>query len=50
MTMKFYTSVPKGLKLKVKKVDGLSFTFVAVTGEKLIRRLICSPHPLPHIE
>ena len=32
----FYTSVAKGLKLKVRKVWGLIPTFVEVTGEKLV--------------
>ena len=33
---KFYNSVAKGLKIKVKKVWGLIPTFVEVTGEKLV--------------
>ena len=33
--LKFYTSVLKGLKLKVKNFLGLIRTFVEVTGEKL---------------
>ena len=33
MTLKFYTSVTKGLKLKVRKFWGLIFTFVEVTGK-----------------
>ena len=37
MTLKFYTSVAKGLKLKVRKFWGLSPTFLVVTGEKLVR-------------
>ena len=32
----FYTSVAKGLKLKVRKFWGLILTFVDVTGEKLV--------------
>ena len=32
MALKFYTSVAKGLKLKVK----MFFMFVEVTGEKLV--------------
>ena len=36
MTLKFYTSVAKGSKLKVRKFCGLSPTFVEVTGEKLV--------------
>ena len=34
--VKFYTSVAKGLKLKVRRFWGLILTFVEVTGEKLI--------------
>ena len=36
MVLKIYISVAKGLKLKVRKVFGLIFTFVEVTGEKLV--------------
>ena len=36
MALKFYTSVKKGLKLKVSEIYGLIPTFVEVTGEKLI--------------
>ena len=36
MNFKFYTSVEKGLKLKVRKFYGLIPTFVEVTGEKLV--------------
>ena len=35
MVLKFYTSVAKGLKLKVRKFWELIPTFVEVTGEKL---------------
>ena len=34
MALKFYTSVAKGLKLKIRKFWGLIPTFVGVTGEK----------------
>ena len=34
--LNFYTSVAKGLKLKVRKLLGLISTFVEVTGEKLV--------------
>ena len=34
--MEFYTSVAKGLKLKVSKFCGLIYTFVEVAGEKLV--------------
>ena len=44
--LKFYTSVAKGLKLKVKKFWGLISTFVEVTGEKLVGGPFC-PLPLP---
>ena len=43
--MKFYTSVAKGLKLKVKRFWGLILTFVEVTGEKLVRGPFCPPNP-----
>ena len=33
MTLKFYSSVAKGLKLKVRKFLGLILTFGEVTGE-----------------
>ena len=38
VTLTFYTSVAKGLKLKLRKFFGLSPTFVEVTGEKLLER------------
>ena len=34
--LKFYTSMTKGLKQKVRKFWGLIPTFVEVTGEKLV--------------
>ena len=34
-TLKFYTSMTKGLKLNVRKFWGLNPTFVEVIGEKL---------------
>ena len=34
--VKFYTSVTKGLKLKVRMFCGLILTFIEVTGEKLV--------------
>ena len=37
MTLKFYTRVAKGLKLKVRKFWMLYSTFVEATGEKLVR-------------
>ena len=41
--MKFYTSVVKGLKLKVRKFLGLIRTFVEVAGKKLAGRPFSSP-------
>ena len=37
MNLKFYTSVEKGLKLKVRKFWGVIPTFVEVTGKKIGR-------------
>ena len=37
IAFKFYTSVAKWLKLKVRKIQGVILTFVEVTGEKLVR-------------
>ena len=36
MTLKFYTSKVKGLKLKDRKFWEISPTFIEVTGEKLV--------------
>ena len=36
MNLKFYSSVEKGLKLKVRKFYGQVPTFVEVTGGKLV--------------
>ena len=36
MTLKFYSSMAKWLKLKVTKVWGLIPTFIEVTGEKQV--------------
>ena len=41
--LKIYTSVAKEFKLKVKKFFGLIFTFVEVTGEKLVGGFFASP-------
>ena len=38
MALKFYNSVVKGLKVKVRQFWGLVLTFVEVTGEKLVGR------------
>ena len=45
MALKFYTSVAKGLKLKVRKFWGLIPTFVEVTEKKLIGGLFALPTP-----
>ena len=45
MALKFYTSVAKGLKLKVKKFYGLIPPFVEVTSEKLVGGPFC-PSPI----
>ena len=39
--MKFYTSVAKGLKLKVRKFWGLIPTFVEIREEKLVGVNMC---------
>ena len=41
--VKFYTSVAKGLKLKVRKFWALFPTFVEVTGGKLVGGLFWYP-------
>ena len=41
--LKFYTSVIKGLKLKVGRFLGLIPTFVEVTGKKLVGRSFFNP-------
>ena len=41
--LKFYTSLSKGLKLKVRKFWGLIPTFVEVTGEKLVGEAFLPP-------
>ena len=45
MTLKFYASVAKELKLKVRRFWGLISTFAEVAGEKLVGGLLSSPHP-----
>ena len=47
MALKFYISMVKELKLKVRKFSGLIPTFVEVTGEKLVGGLFASPSPYP---
>ena len=44
--LKFYVSLSKGLKLKVRKFLGLILIFVEVTGEKLVGEGAFLP-PLP---
>ena len=44
--LKFYTSVAKELKLKIRKFWGLIYTFVEVKEEKLVGGAFLSPpHP-----
>ena len=47
MALKFYTSVTKRLKLKVRKFLELVPTFVEVTEEKLVRGAFLPPPPSP---
>ena len=42
-TLKFYTTVAKKSKLKVRKFWGLNLTFVEVTGETLVGGPFCPP-------
>ena len=48
--LKFYTSVTKGLKLKVRKFWGLIRTFAEVTEEKLVGRPFCPPSILNRVK
>ena len=43
--LKFYYSLSKGLKLKVRKFWDLIPTFVEVTGEKLVGGALLTTHP-----
>ena len=43
--LKFYTSVAKGLKLKVKRFWGLILTFAEVTGKNLVGEGAFLPTP-----
>ena len=43
--LKFYTSVAKRLKLKVRKFWWIIPTFVEITGEKLVGELFAPPPP-----
>ena len=47
MALKFYTSVQKGLQLRVRKICGLISTFVEVIGEKLLGGPFCPLPPTP---
>ena len=44
--LKFYTSVAKRLKLKLRKFWGLILIFAEVTEGKLVGRSFCSPPPI----
>ena len=48
--LKFYTSVAKGLKLKVRKFWGPNPTFVEVTGEKLVGGSFLDPPILNRVK
>ena len=48
MALKFYASLAKGLKLKVRKCFGLTPTFVEVTWEKLVNGIFLHHPPPPH--
>ena len=45
MALKFFMSVAKWLKLKVRKIWELIFKFVEVTGEKVVGGLLAPPPP-----
>ena len=47
MTLNFYISGAKMLKLKVRKVCGLMSMFLEVTGERLVREAFPPPPPPP---
>ena len=44
MALKFYSSLAKGLKLKVRKFLGLVPTFIQVTVEKLVGGVFAPPN------
>ena len=48
--LKFYTSVEKGLKVKVRMFLGLVKTFVEVTREKLVGGPFCPPPILNRVK
>ena len=43
--LRFYTSVAKGLKVKLRKFWGLIHTFVEVTEKKMLGGAFLAPHP-----
>ena len=45
VVLKFYTSVARGLKVKVTQFLGLILALVEVTGERLVRGFSAYPHP-----
>ena len=45
IALKFYASVAKGLKLKVKRFWGIIATFVEVTGETMVGGHFAPPPP-----
>ena len=47
VALKFYTSVAKELRLKVREFCGKILTFVEVTGEKLVGEAFLPPAPFP---
>ena len=48
--LKFYTSMAKGLKVKVRKIWGLIPLFVENTGEKLVGGPLCLPPILNRVK
>ena len=49
IALKFYTSVAKGLKVKVKKFSGLIPMFVEVTGENMVEGAFWAPSILNRV-
>ena len=47
MAMKFYTSITRELKLKLRTFLGLRLTIVEVKGEKLVEGTFLTPPPPP---
>ena len=50
MNLKFYTSVTKGLKIKVEKIWGLISTFVELTGGEMVGEALLPPTLRTHSE